>query len=111
MMEPPLTTRDFGPGLSHDDIFNVFTKYGASTKRGTDDAVGMLGIGSKSGFAYSDTFTVTSWHQGRRGVYAAVLDPSDKGELKLLDEGDAGCETGVQIQIAVKPNDVEEFQD
>ena len=54
---PVLRIRDFGPGLSHDDIFKIYSQYGASTKRNTNDAVGMLGIGSKSGFAYSDTFT------------------------------------------------------
>lgn len=109
--EPTLRIRDFGPGLSRDDVFNVYTQYGASTKRDSDDAVGMLGIGSKSGFAYSDSFTITSWHGGTRSTYVAVLDESEKGAINLLDE--AACdpsETGVEIQIAVKPDDIHEFE-
>src|SRR4029077_7352887 len=51
---PTLVIRDHGPGLSRDDIKKVYTQYGASTKRDSDLAVGMLGIGSKSGFAYTD---------------------------------------------------------
>lgn len=107
-IDPTLTIRDFGLGLSHEAVFEVFTKYGASTKRNSDDAVGMLGIGSKSGFAYSDTFTITSFHGGSKRVYVAVLDPSDKGEMKLLHE-EPSEETGVQIQIPIKPKDIYEF--
>ena len=32
-----LTIRDFGFGLSEDDVYNVFASYGESTKRGTND--------------------------------------------------------------------------
>jgi hypothetical protein len=79
-----LVIRDYGAGLSKEDAMAVFTQYGYSTKRGTDDAVGMLGIGSKSGFAYSDTFMVTSWHGGKKMVFSAVLDESNRGTFNLL---------------------------
>ncbi len=106
-----LTIRDFGPGLSREDVFNVFTQYGASTKRKSDTQVGMLGIGSKSGFAYADSFTITSWHDGMKRVYVAVLDPSDKGLINLLHEEPCSQdETGVQIQIAAKQHDIREFE-
>lgn len=108
-VEPTLRIRDFGPGLSRDEMFNIFTQYGESTKRGTDDAVGMLGIGSKSGFAYSESFTVTSWNGGTKAIYNAVLDSSDEGQLNLLFEEPCGDETGLEIQIAVKQNDIWEF--
>ena len=55
-MDPTLTIEDFGPGLSPDDVFNVYTQYGASTKRGSNSSVGMLGIGSKSGFSFCSGF-------------------------------------------------------
>lgn len=107
-----LKVRDRGPGLSHADVFEVFNKYGASTKRDSNEAVGMLGIGSKSGFAYSDSFTVVSWHGGKVATYVAVIDASEKGRLDLLDVQDSAdpAETGVEIQIAVKPQDIQEFE-
>lgn len=122
-MEPTLSIRDHGPGLSHDDVFNVFTQYGASTKRGDDVTVGMLGIGSKSGFAYSDSFTVTSWHHDKvpmagntvmlvamKRVYVAVLDKTDKGLINLLHEEPCDVdESGIQIQLAIKQSDINEF--
>lgn len=105
-----LTIRDFGKGLSKEAVFEVYTQYGASTKRDSDDAVGMLGIGSKSGFAYSDSFTVTSCNGGMRRTYVAVLDETDKGTINLLHEAPCGDETGVEIQIPVRPEDIQEFE-
>lgn len=110
MADPSLSIRDFGPGLSKDEVFTVFTQYGASTKRGSDTAVGMLGIGSKSGFAYSDSFTVISFYGGIKYSYVAVLDVSEKGRIDLLNEEPCGEETGLLIQMAVKPKDIGEFE-
>lgn len=111
-MDPTLSIRDFGNGLSKEDVFKVYTQYGASTKRNSDDTVGMLGIGSKSAFAYSDSFTVTSFHNGKKATYVAVLDKTNKGIMNLLAEEDcAPEETGVLIQIAIRPKDIPEFQD
>jgi len=108
--EPTLSIRDFGLGLSPDGVFRIFTQYGASTKRNSDNSVGMLGIGSKSGFAYSDSFTVVSFHGGSKRTYVAVLDPSEKGLINLLHEEPCGEETGVEISIAVRPQDLRSFE-
>ena len=109
--EPTLTIRDSGRGLSERDVFEVYTQYGKSTKRGSNVAVGMLGIGSKSAFAYSDQFTVTSWNGGFKRVYVASLDESDLGIMQRLHEEPCDkSETGVEVKVAVKPEDVWEFQ-
>lgn len=108
-MEPTLTIQDFGPGLSHEEVFKIYTQYGASTKRDSNVAVGQLGIGSKSGFAYSDSFTIVSCNGGKRRTYVAVLDETEKGTINLLDEADCGEETGISIQIAIRPDDIQEF--
>lgn len=102
--DPVLRIRDYGDGLSHEQMFSVFTQYGSSTKRDSDDVVGMLGIGSKSGFAYADTFTVVSYHGGMKRTYVAALDESEKGTLSLLDERPCN-ETGLEIQVTSKPDD------
>ena len=129
---PVFTVRDRGPGLPHDGVMRHFTQYGASSKRASNDAVGYLGIGCKSGFAYADSFTVTSWHDGRKRVYAAIIDASGAGEMRLLDEEDCGDETsrrgglaywsvklglalkgekGLAVSVPVRPRDVSEFVD
>lgn len=108
-MDPTLIIRDFGHGLSPESVFQIYTKYGRSTKRDSDVSVGMLGIGSKSGFAYSDTFTITSYHGGKKRMYIAVLDQTNKGLINLMHEEDSD-ETGVEIKIAVRPQDIHEFE-
>lgn len=107
---PTLSIRDFGLGISPEGILRIFTQYGASTKRSSDNSVGMLGIGSKSGFAYSDSFSVTSYTGGIKRMYVAVLDKSEKGLINLLHEEPCGEETGVEISIAVRPEDIHEFE-
>ena len=111
-MEPTLRIRDYGPGLSKDGVLHVYTQYGRSTKRDSDDEVGCLGIGSKSGFSYSDSFTVTSWHGGIKSTYVAVLDESEKGIINCLAEEPCSPkgETGLEIQIPVRLEDIWDFQ-
>lgn len=107
--DPVLRIVDYGPGLSHSDVFTVFTKYGASTKRGDNAAVGMLGIGCKAGFAYNDSFNVISRHNGVGRSYNAALDPSNRGQLRLMDEFECGDETGLTIEIPVRSRDITDF--
>lgn len=108
--EPSLSIRDYGAGLSHDDVFHIFTQYGASTKRGSNATVGCLGLGSKSGFCYADSFMIISRHGGRARTYVAVLDTSERGQLKLLSEADCDpLDTGLEIVIGVKPQDINDF--
>lgn len=108
--EPTLKIRDFGPGLSQEEVFTVYNRYGRSTKRDTNDAVGSFGIGSKSGFAYSDSFTIVSYHGGRMKTYVAVIDASKKGRIDLLDVQDSSELTGIEIQVPIRPQDVSVFQ-
>ncbi len=107
--EPILKIRDFGAGLSKSDVYNVYTQYGASTKRDDNKVVGMLGIGSKSGFAYSDSFMISSYHDGVCSTYIATIDDSEKGVVSLFSEEPCGDETGVCIQINVNESEIRDF--
>lgn len=112
LADPTLTIRDCGPGLSREDVRTVFSQYGASTKRNSNESVGMLGIGSKSPFAYTDSFVVTSWHGGKRAIYNAVIDRSGAGQIDLLDEIDCDpSETGLEVKVAVRPADSTVFEE
>lgn len=111
-LECTLVIRDWGPGLSEEDVYGTYVRYGASTKRNENNAVGMFGIGSKSAFAYSDSFTITSWHGGTKSIYAASLDETDCGIVtKLFEEDCDPSETGIEIQVPVDPKDIRAFKD
>ncbi len=110
-LSPTLRIRDYGRGLSEADVFDVYTQYGSSTKRQSDDVVGCLGIGSKSAFAYADSFTVTSWYDGQKSVYVAVLDESNVGTMSLQWRGPCDpSDTGVEVSISVDVADCDEFR-
>lgn len=108
-LDPSLYVRDYGPGISHEDMFAIYAQYGVSTKRGSNGQVGMLGIGSKSGFAYTDSFTVTTWQDGTQRIYAALLNNDEKGTLNLLDESPSDEPNGTEVQIPARPTDIPNF--
>jgi len=110
ILKPTLVIRDYGLGLSDSDVMLVYTQYGKSSKRNTDDMVGAFGIGCKSAFAYTDQFTVTSWYEGVKSVYVAVLDESNLGEMRRLDTSPCPPEeTGIEIQVPVVQTDIQTF--
>jgi Histidine kinase-, DNA gyrase B-, and HSP90-like ATPase len=96
--------RDFGYGLSENDVREIFFMYGNSTKRNTNSQVGMLGLGAKSFYAYTDTYFVTSYHEGVKTSYCATLEASDQGQsvgvmYKVSEE--PTTETGIEISADV----------
>jgi hypothetical protein len=105
-----LTIRDFGYGLSEGDVFNVFASYGESTKRNTNDQVGMMGLGSKSAFCYVNDFTITSYHSGKKSTYLAYIDETNIGKISKIAE-EPTDETGLAIDVVVKTIDLKAFRD
>ena len=110
VFEPTFKIRDNGKGLSEHDIFHIYSSYGASTKENTNDQVGTLGMGSKSGFAYANSFTITSYHGGTKSVYEAYIDETEVGAISKMHEEPSDEPTGVEITIAVLSKDIYEFQ-
>lgn len=108
--KPVIKIRDFGPGLSPDRVANVFVKYGTSTKNNSNSQTGGFGIGAKSAWSFTDSFQVTSYHEGKKYVYLAHKGNSVAGELTLLTDGEKTTEVnGVEVEIAVEKTDVAIF--
>lgn len=103
--------RDFGKGLSEDDVRTIYTQYGASTKRNSNSSIGQLGIGCKSGFAYTDSFTIISYHGGLKTVYTAYLDEDGTGKIARLSSEPSSENTGLEVSMSVIGRDLREFQD
>ena len=110
-MDANFKVRDFGPGLSMDDVFEIYIQYGESTKRNTNKCVGMLGIGSKAGFAYADSFLVTSFYQGTKTTYNCYIDPSKIGKVAVMASEPTDEADGVEVTVPVKEQDMRAFRD
>lgn len=104
--------RDFGVGLSVDDIRRIYSAYGASTKRESDSVTGMLGLGSKSGLTYTNTFTVESVKNGVKVIAVVTKDQANVGSIKILDTFTTDESNGVTITVPVKEgwHEVQHFQ-
>jgi len=109
-IDPSFKVRDFGPGLSEEDIRNIYVMYGASTKRNTNKAVGQLGLGCKSAFCYTDKFNITSWYNGEKKIYCAYIDSTGVGKIALLSKETSAEQEGIEIYIPVKQQDFYNFQ-
>jgi hypothetical protein len=108
-LEPWLTIQDFGTGISHENIYEIYSTYFASTKTNTNTQVGMLGLGSKSPFCYTDNFTITSRHLGIKRIYNAYFNQKGMPTISLASQENTQDENGVEIQIPVKQSDMGEF--
>ncbi|QDJ96310.1 protein rIIA [Xanthomonas phage Xoo-sp13] len=108
-MEPWLSIRDFGVGLSPEAVETVFCQYGESTKDQSNDAVGAFGLGAKTPFAYTDQFNVISNHNGTKYHYnAAIMNGIPQIMLMMESPTDEG--NGVEVKIGVKPADFVSFE-
>lgn len=107
---PHFKVRDYGKGLSREDIESIYRFYGASTKRQSNEYNGMLGIGSKAGFAYGDSFLIKSWCGDQIIMANAIIGEDKKGDIKIMDTlpNDTG-ETGVEITVPVRRADYDTF--
>ncbi len=110
-MNPIFKVRDYGIGLSHDDVMGMYSTMFASTKRDSNDAVGMIGLGSKSPFAYTSAFSVTSWFEGMERTYSAFIGETGVPEIALMLERESGERGGIEVQFPVKMEDVKRFRD
>ena len=111
-IEPWFSIRDYGTGLSHDQVTNIYTTYFESTKTGSNDFIGALGLGSKSPFSYTDNFTVTTVKDGRKGVYTAFINEQGVPSIALMAEETTTDPNGVEVRFAVESNsDFYKFRD
>lgn len=104
-LAPFLRIRDFGIGLSVEDIHDIYSKYGASTKRGTNDQVGMLGLGCKSALTYTDQFTLSSVKDGIRSQVAVSRDENGSGSMTIVSVEPTTDERGTEVIIPAKRGD------
>jgi len=106
-LDPQLTIQDFGPGLSEERVNEVFTIFGESTKRDSNNETGGFGIGAKCAFAYCDAFFVETVVNSIKSVYS-VLKNSGNGlpGMTLMSMNETCEANGTKIIIPINDNDI-----
>ena len=106
-LDPHFSIRDFGTGLTHEQVTSIYTTYFESTKTDSNAFIGALGLGSKSPFSYTDNFTVTAIKDGRRGIYSAFINGEGVPSIALMMTEETDEPAGVEIKFSV--NDRSDF--
>lgn len=100
--------RDYGTGLSPNEIDEIYTTYGESTKEDNNDDIGGFGLGSKTPFAYADQYFVRSYYNGTIYTYCFYFN-ADEPAYKLLGIDDTDAPNGLEIYFDVREEDYDEF--
>ena len=104
-LSPFLTIRDFGVGLDEESIRDVYSQYGRSTKRTSNDVVGMLGLGCKSALTYTSQFTVTSVKDGVRTVVMVSREADGSGSMTPMAADLTSDPNGTEVRIPISSRD------
>lgn len=99
--------QDDGVGMDIDIFRHVYTQFGVSDKRESNDTNGMQGYGSKSGLAYTNAFQVTSVRDGVKIHGVVQRKPDWSIVLKVVSTVKTDEPNGTTIQIPV--HNIEEF--
>ena len=95
---------DYGCGLSQDRVANVFTTFGASTKRDNNFEIGGFGLGAKSPLAYADTFYVSSKHNGTETYYMIYRNNDNVPHMDQVYQTSTDQQNGSTIIVPIKDN-------
>lgn len=109
-MEPYFYIRDYGTGISHHNILHIYTTYFDSTRSNSNEMVGMMGLGSKSPLAYTDSFSVTSWHGGMKRIYNVYVNENGIPAITTMVETPSEEPNGLEVKFPVKTGDITNFR-
>jgi len=95
---------DFGIGLDADDVVNIISKYGKSTKRDSNTELGMMGLGFKAPLAYSSSFYFVARKDFMERKYM-MYEGEDTNSIDLLYEKPTAEPNGVKVIVPVNYSD------
>ena len=111
ILEPNFRIRDYGTGLSEEDMKRIYTTYFESTKSNDNEFIGGFGLGSKTPLCYNnEQFFVRSYFNGKTFLYNISIGESGAPVLTKWDESDTDEHNGLEIEVAVRKEDMEAFR-
>lgn len=111
-IDPVFYIKDFGIGMTEDEVIEVFGTYGRSNKRNDNSQIGGLGLGAKTPFAYKENgrmFTVESCKNGIKSTVVFYKNSNDLPCKKRLGTEPCGEDTGTKVSFSVAEKDFRTF--
>lgn len=106
-LNPQFYIRDYGVGLSPDEIRNIYRVVFKSTKTSSNEQIGCFGLGCKTPFAYTDNYIIESIQNGKKYICNAFYNDVSSPSLAFMSNGEKTSEpNGLKITINVKAADI-----
>lgn len=109
-LNPVFSVRDNGVGMSYDDLKNIYSKYGASTKMNNFEQIGAYGLGAKAPLAYGTEFTVSSVKEGVRTTIIVAREELTN-YIQIVDSVETDDLSGTTVSIPVSNYDIGRFEE
>lgn len=104
-----LVIQDHGTGLSKDEIANVYSRYGLSTKSTNNDEIGGFGLGCKSALAIADRFDIVSVKDGVETFAYIQKNVKGVGVVHFVSEEATDKPNGVKVTIPIDSRHLNRF--
>lgn len=101
-LEPYFSLRDYGTGLSDEEVRHHYAGIGISTKRDNQNVIGCYGIGTLSPYSLADSFTVKSYKDGMCRTYSCYRNDQRVPVVSLLTECETDELNGIEVNVSVE---------
>jgi len=103
--EPTYRVRDYGTGLTREEVESLYTAIGESTKAHRNDLLGGFGLGKLVFAAYSGVMNLISFKDGIKSAYFCRLQNGEGGIAHVFTEATSE-EDGLMIEVPIKKEDI-----
>lgn len=101
-LSPTLAVRDYGLGMSAEDVKRIYLDFGSSTKRDDNTGIGGFGIGGKSALAIASQYTMETVKDGLKNTFFFERSPRGGVDFKrVLKDIPTDEPNGVLVKVAV----------
>lgn len=95
-----ISIRDYGTGLSPERFDRIYRFIGSSTKRESNEYIGMMGIGRFVPLSLSDSCQIKSYYNGICYSYLMYKD-GNSINIDLLDKHKTEYENGLEVSVDI----------
>lgn len=95
------SVKDYGTGMSHQEMKDIYAKYGNSTKEDENESIGGFGVGAKSALSITDYFEVISIKDGKKINASIQLENKNIAQMYVLSVEKTNEHNGLEVRIPI----------
>lgn len=100
-LDKKFSVKDYGTGMTKEELIQVYAQFGASTKTEDLDSIGAYGLGAKAPLAYTTMFMVKTIKDGK--LVEAMCTRDDTGiNISIIQEKETTEPNGTTVEFAIK---------